>query len=77
MSENLTLDHARRWAAMPKMAPEVEKRAALEAIGFLRDVAERLEQETAAIREGRAPADGSGSMPSGTFRLLRPKRLIF
>ncbi len=77
MSENLTLDHARRWAAMPKMAPEVEKRAALEAIVFLRDVAERLEQETAAIREGRAPADGSGLHAVWDFSAFAPETIDF
>lgn len=77
MPENLTLDHARRWAAMPKMAPEVEKRAALEAIDFLRDVKGKLDAEITAIREGRVPADGSGLHEVWDFSAFAPETIDF
>lgn len=77
MTDTLTLDHARRWVAMPKMAPEVEKRAALGAIAFLRDVAERLEGALADIAAGRAPADGSELHAVWDFSAFAPETIDF
>ncbi len=41
---NWSLDGARRWARLPKMAPDVEKRAAQATIAFLEDLSARIEE---------------------------------